>query len=279
MTATRIGTSTAGGTTEIRLGTDGHIFLTAALCEELEAALTAARDDAGVRVLIVTGANPGVFMRHYSVAEILAMSENLRKMGVTPGDTVPYQKGPIDRCIDLVETLEKPVIAAINGECMGGAMEFSLGCDVRIAQRGEFRLGQPETVLGILPGAGGTQRLARTIGYSQAMNHALTGLPILPEEAHRIGLVHMLADDAIVAARARAQHFCAIPPMALAHTKRLVRESAALPLAQGLELERTLFLDLAVRDEGRALMTAYEAGRYRFACDGEVWRADIPPYV
>lgn len=276
MTPKRIAVAMEESCTLIRLGADGGIFLTRDLCEELEAALDTAANDASVRAVILTGANAGVFMRHYSVAEILELSVQLTNSGLKPGDAVPFQKAPIDRCIDRVEAMDKPVIAAINGECMGGAMELSLGCDLRIAQAGAFRLGQPETVLGILPGAGGTQRLARTIGPAHAMRLALTGLPVTPDEALRIGLVHELHADALAAARALARHFAALPAAALAHTKRLVRESTRLPLEEGLQLERALFLDLCLRSDSQALMRAYEAGAYRFALEDGRWRVDVP---
>ena len=274
--ASRIATTTEGPTAIIRLGADGGIFLTADLCEELEAALATAVDDPDVRTIVLTGANDGVFMRHYSVAEILAMAEALRAAGVKPGDSVPHQDAPIDRCIRLVETAPKPVIAAINGECMGGAMELSLGCDIRFAQAGSYRLGQPETILGILPGAGGTQRLARVIGHAAAMEHALTGLPVLPAEALRLGMVHAVADDALAAALERARHFASIPPAVLAHTKRLVHAARTLPLEDGLKLERALFLDLAIRDDSMRLMRAYEAGAYDFHLEGDRWTVTMP---
>lgn len=274
--AARIASTIEDQAAIIRLGSDGGIFLTARLCEELEIALRQAVEDPAVRTIVLTGANEGVFMRHYSVAEILAMAEALRAAGVKPGDAVSYQEAPIDRCIRLVESAPKPVIAAINGECMGGAMELALGCDIRFAQAGPYRLGQPETLLGILPGAGGTQRLARVIGPAAAMEHALTGLPVLPEEALRLGMVHAVIPDALQAARARAQHFASIPPVVLAHTKRLVHEARTLPLDDGLKLERALFVDLAIRDEGMRLMRAYEAGEYGFRLEGDRWTVQMP---
>jgi enoyl-CoA hydratase/carnithine racemase len=159
---------------------------------------------------------------------------------------------------------------------MGGAMELALGCDLRLAQTGPYRLGQPETVLGILPGAGGTQRLARTVGYANAMRLALTGLPIAPEEALRVGLVHEIYPDALEAARTAAAHLAQLPAAALAHTKRLVRESERLPLEEGLRLERTLFLDLCLREEGQYLMRAYEEGRYKFSLEDGRWSVALP---
>jgi enoyl-CoA hydratase len=276
MNYSRISIGIEGSTGLITLGVDGGIFLTAELCTELETALEASAADDAIRVLVITGANAGVFMRHYSVSEILALSEQLKQAGLKPGDAMPYQKAPIDRCIDRIETMAKPVVAAINGECMGGAMELALGCDLRLAQTGPYRLGQPETLLGILPGAGGTQRLVRTVGYANAMRLALTGLPITPDEALRVGLVHEVCPDALKAARAAAAHLARLPAAALAHTKRLIRESEKLPLEEGLRLERTLFMDLCLREEGRQLMRAYEDGEYTFSLENRRWSVSLP---
>ncbi len=275
--AAPISVSTEGAARVIRLGADGSIFLTAPLCEALETALVEAEADPSVRTVVLTGANPGVFMRHYAVAEILAVSTRLTDAGLKPGDELAHVEGPIDRCIARIEAAPKPVIAAINGECMGGAMELALACDLRVAQAGTYRLGQPETLLGILPGAGGTQRLVRVVGEAHAMALALTGLPVDPDEARRIGLVHRVVPDALAAALETAAHLAKLPAAALAHVKRLVREARSLPLDAGLRLERALFLDLAMRPEGVALMRAYEAGRYRFEPgDAGTWRVDLP---
>jgi len=276
MNYTRISVGIEGSVALIKLGVDGNIFLTAELCLELESALAVATADEAVRAVVITGATAGVFMRHYSIAEILALAEQLKEAGFKPGDALPYQKAPIDRCIDSIEEMAKPVIAAINGECMGGAMELALGCDLRIAQSGPFRLGQPETVLGILPGAGGTQRLARTVGYANAMRLALTGVPITPDEALRVGLVHEIHADALQAARIAATHLAGLAPTALAHTKRLVRESARLPLDEGLRLERTLFMDLCLREDAQFLMRAYQAGQYQFLLEEGRWVVSLP---
>lgn len=276
---TRISYDLEDSAAVIRLGTDGYVCLTTPLCDELEIALAAAAADVAVRSVILTGAHPDIFMRHFSVAEILQISAGLKAQGMKPEDRVPYNDSSIDRCIRMVDEMEKPVIAAINGECMGGAMELSLGCDIRFARNGFFRLGQPETILGILPGAGGTQRLARIVGYGRAMEHALTGLPISPDEALRMGMVHGLSDDPLAAARERAQHFARIPPKVLAHTKSLVRMSRTLPLDEGLKMERALFLDLALRDEGVRLMQAYEDGQYVFNFSDGRWTADIPAFA
>ncbi len=275
---TKISYALKDGTAVIRLGVDGYVCLTTPLCDELEQALTIAAADPAVRTVILTGAHPDIYMRHFSVAEILEISTALKARGMQPEDRVPHVDSSIDRCIQLVDGMEKPVIAAINGECMGGAMELCLGCDIRFARNGVFRLGQPETILGILPGAGGTQRLARIVGYGRAMEHALTGLPVSPDEALRMGMVHALFDDPLAAALERARHFARIPPKVLAHTKALLRMTRTLPLDEGLKMERTLFLDLALRDEGVRLMQAYEDGQYVFSFIEDHWAVQIPDY-
>lgn len=265
------------GTAIIRLGSDGHIFLTAPLCDELEGALTQLAGDAAVRVIVLTGANPGVFMRHYSVPELLEMAATLRAAGAQPGVITPFEPMAIDRCMALIEAMAKPVIAAINGECMGGAMELALCCDMRIAQAGDFRLGQLESLLGILPGAGGIQRLARVIGAAATMEHVLMGLPITPDEARRIGMVHVVVPDALADALARARHLAAIPAPVLAHGKTLAHATRTLPLDRGLAYERELFTDLVIRAESIAMMQAYVAGRYDFRLDGDHWQVAMPP--
>lgn len=273
----RISVTQQDGTAVIRLGTDGHIFLTAQLCDELEVALTGLAGDPAVRVIVLTGANPGVFMRHYSVPELLEMAAALRAAGARPGTITPYEPMAIDRCMALIEAMGKPVIAAINGECMGGAMELALCCDMRIAQAGAFRLGQLESLLGILPGAGGIQRLARVIGAAATMEHVLMGLPITPEEARRIGMVHEVVPDALADALARAKHLATIPAPVLAHGKTLAHATRTLPLDQGLPYERELFTDLVIRDESIAMMQAYVDGRYAFRPDGAHWQVTMPP--
>jgi enoyl-CoA hydratase len=125
----------------------------------------------------------------------------------------------------LCESMSKPVIAAISGTCLAGGFEFALSCDLRIADDGDYLIGLPEANLGLLPGAGGTQRLSRTIGTPAALMHILMGVPLTPREAERKGLVHETGsgkalDRAMAIARRLLQH----TPESVAYIKRLVRK-------------------------------------------------------
>jgi enoyl-CoA hydratase/carnithine racemase len=120
-------------------------------------------------------------------------------------------------------------------------------------------LGLPEVNLGLLPGAGGTQRLPRTIGTAAALMHILMGVALTPREAERKGLVHVTVEGkAIDCAMELASRLSSLPLDSLAYVKRLVRNATEMPLAQGLALERNLFLKLCVSDAGLARMRSYE---------------------
>ena len=228
-------------------------FFIGPMAEDLLALLPAMAAEA-VRVVILQGGVPGVFIRHYSVAELAALSDALRAKGRTFGETTPVDHHTVNRIAEGLEALPKPVIAALNGTAMGGGWELAMACDLRIAEAGGHSYGLPEARLGILPGAGGTQRLARLVGTARALEMTLRGRTVGPEEALALGMVHEVAPDAAARARQIAGELAARPAKALAHIKRLVR--AALPPVdpETLQLESRLFLDLAVSDEGNALM-------------------------
>jgi enoyl-CoA hydratase len=116
----------------------------------------------------------------------------------------------------LCETMPKPVIAAISGTALAGAFEFTLACDIRIAQDGDYLIGLPETELGLLPGASGTQRLPRTIGPAAALMHILMGRPLNPRDAEKKGLVHeTVSGKAIDRAMEIGKRFCSHTPESL----------------------------------------------------------------
>jgi enoyl-CoA hydratase len=164
------------------------------------------------------------------------------------------------------ELLPKPVIAAVNGMALGGGLELALGCDLRIADPGA-RFGLPEIKLGILPGAGGTQRLPRVVPPAVAAQMILTGEPIDAAEAHRIGLVNEVADSGGALARARelAATLAERAPLSLATAKRLLDRGPTLPLEAGLELERdavSMLFTTADRVEGVAAFTEKRVPRF-----------------
>ena len=125
---------------------------------------------------------------------------------------------------------------------------------------GDYLIGLPETELGLLPGAGGTQRLPRTIGPAAALMHILIGRPLNPRDAEKKGLVHeTVSGKAIDHAMVIAKRLCSHTPESLGYIKRLVRNAIDTPLSEGLALERNLFLKLCVSDAGLARMRSYEA--------------------
>lgn len=228
-------------------------FFTGAMAEDLLALLPAMAAD-GVRAVILRGGVPGVFIRHYSVAELAALSDALRAKGRRFDETTPVDHHTMNRIAEGLEALPRPVIAALNGTAMGGGWELAMACDLRIAEAGDHAYGLPEARLGILPGAGGTQRLARLVGEARALEMTLRGRTVGPAEALALGMVHEVAPDAAAHAADIARELAARPAKTLAHIKRLVR--AALPPIdpETLQLESRLFLDLAVSDDGNALM-------------------------
>ena len=201
----------------------------------------------------------GYFIRHFSVAALIRVAESLRASGREWPENATYNGGFFDKAMALCESMSKPVIAAISGTCLAGGFEFALSCDLRIAEDGDYLIGLPEVNLGLLPGAGGTQRLPRTIGTPAALMHILMGVPLTPREAERKGLVHeTVSGKALDRAMEIAQHLSSHTPESVAYIKRLVRNATETPLAQGLALERNLFLKLCITESALARMRSYE---------------------
>jgi len=150
-------------------------------------------------------------------------------------------------------------IAHINGHALGGGLELALACDIRLANRGSYRLGTPEVTLGLLPGNGGTQRLTRLLGRSRAMELLLTGRSFSPEDAHAWGLVAELYDPAEADDRVRAYalRFATGASLAAAAIKRAVHEGAEMSLADGLALEAELIERLFSSQDAREGLHAF----------------------
>src|SRR6266545_880842 len=251
-------TRVADGIAVITLGSARRIYFDKEMGEALTEALDGFAGDASVRVVVVTGGAPGYFIRHFSVAALIRLAEALRASGREWPENATYNGGFFDKAMALCESMPKPVIAAISGTCLAGGFEFALSCDLRIAEDGDYLIGLPEANLGLLPGAGGTQRLPRTIGTPAALMHILLGEPLTPREAERKGLVHeTVSGKAIDRAMEIAQRLSSHTPESVAYIKRLVRNATETPLAQGLALERNLFLKLCISEAGLARMRSY----------------------
>lgn len=209
--------------------------------EELTAALRAASDDPGVGAVILTGAGDRAFM---AGADIKHMST------LTPTEGRDWGKAG-QHIGKLIEEMDKPVIAAINGVGLGGGCEIPLACDLRLMSE-TARLGQPEINLGILPGWGGTYRLARVVGEGMAREMIFTGRQVTAEEAFRVGLVNRVVPPEALQEEALklATELAAKPLVALAYAKRLMNRVRSLDVDAATELEAGLFgLTFATEDQ------------------------------
>jgi len=250
----------ADGIAVVTLGSAKRIYFDAEMGDVLTEVLEKFAGDPNVRVVVVTGGAPGYFNRHFSIPALIEIADSLRASGRQWPENATYNGGFFDKAMALCESMPKPVIAAISGTALAGAFEFALACDLRIAEDGDYLIGLPEAELGLLPGAGGTQRLPRTIGTPAALMHILMGKPLNPREAERKGLVHeTVSGKALDRAMEIAKRLASHTPESVAYIKRLVRNAAETPLAQGLALERNLFLKLCISEAGLARMRSYEA--------------------
>src|ERR1019366_1494463 len=200
--------------------------------EELRAAFHDIKNDDGIRVAILTGSGEKAFVAGADISELAVQDAVTGKKYAHRGQSV----------LNLIENLGKPVIACINGFALGGGCELALACTMRLASE-NAKLGQPEVKLGIIPGYGGTQRLARLVGKGLAMQHVLTGEMITAQEAHRIGLVNEVtaAAELIPRAEAIATKIVANAPLAVQYAMEAVNKGIEMTLAEGLYLEATLF--------------------------------------
>lgn len=244
--------------------------------EELLSLLTLLEQDADIRCVIFTGGIEGVFIQHYSVDELGSVSDAMRAAATRLGDKAEAveQSGGREHNLNQIcrrlEALPKPVIAALNGNAMGGGFEFAMACDIRIVQQGEYTFGLPEIHVGILPGAGGTQRLARLVGMPRALEMIMRGRVVGPAEATELGMVHELTEgSALARARQIGAELVSKSPRALAHIKRLVRGSQAPVDPEMIALESRLFMELMLSDEGSELMKKMNRGELKITGEAQ----------
>lgn len=198
---------------------------------EIVAALESFRTNDEVRVLVITGAGEKSFIAGADITEFA---------GRTALDQRSVMRS--NRMFDAFEEFPKPVIAMINGFCLGGGCEVALSCDLRVASE-NAQFGQPEIKLGIIPGGGGTQRLTRLIGEGKAMELILTGDMIKADEAKALGLVNHVYPLAELEAKTMelANRIAEMSPIALRMAKEAVKGAARLTLRDGLDHEIDLF--------------------------------------
>jgi enoyl-CoA hydratase/carnithine racemase len=200
--------------------------------EELKTAFQDARDEGSVRGVIVAGAGDKAFIAGADINELARFTAIEAEQSSSFGQSV----------LDLVENLGKPVVAAINGYALGGGCETAMACTIRIASE-TAKFGQPEVTLGVMPGAGGTQRLPRLVGRGRALQIILTGQIIDANEAYRIGLINEIVPAAGLVARAEAilKQIFNNAPVAVKYSLEAVMKGLEASQSEGLSLEASLF--------------------------------------
>jgi enoyl-CoA hydratase len=276
----------SGRVLTVRLDNPPHNFMTGAMVRELDALVTAVEADDGLGAVVLTGAPEEIFITHFDVSEILASTEganrpispsvasgSLRAIGAVeriPGAKGRLARSPAAGAVRLramhdvflrMNRMDKVWIAAINGTAMGGGCELALACDIRIMAEGEGRIGLPEASLGIIPGAGGTQRLARLLGQSMALEMMLEARALRPAEALGVGLVHRVVAPGrlLSVAQETGARLSRRSPATVAALKQAVYDGASRGLADGLHVERAAFLSVASTGAARRAMEAYVA--------------------
>ena len=225
---------------------DKRNALSAALRRDLMSALAADRDDAATRAIVLTGAGKA-FAAGADVEELAARDTWAQRAFLQP----PH-------VYSAIATHPKPVIAALNGHALGAGLELAMACDLRVAHPAA-KVGQPEVALGIIPGGGGTQRLARLVGLGRASRMVLTGEPIDAATALAWGLVDDASDDPVAKAKEIAMAMAQRSPTALRLAKQALRGSEELPLEKALERERDLFLLAFESSEAKQGIAAFLA--------------------
>lgn len=203
--------------------------------------------DAAVKVVVIHGAGDKAFVAGADIAEFAARTPMEQR--------AVYNER---RIYEVVGEFPKPVIAAIHGFCIGGGSELALACDVRVADR-TARLSQAEVRIGLIPGGGGTQRLAHLVGRGHAMLISCTGDFVEAEEAHRIGWIEVLVDQGqhLDKALEIAGRMARWSPVSLRLAKQAVNAAFEMPLRAGLEHEKELFLAAFASEDGREGVKAF----------------------
>ncbi|MFM1568813.1 MAG: enoyl-CoA hydratase/isomerase family protein [SAR86 cluster bacterium] len=214
-----------------------------------------------LRILAFTGAGEDVFIRHYEVGELADTAEkNIGRQEETkkPDNNPIKELHGFHKMLLKIRDLDAIVVAGINGNTAGGGCEFSLGCDLRVMSSGDYFIGLPETSVGILPGGGGTQRLARLIGSSRALDLILHGKLISNVKALEFGIINeILPKESFLKS---LKEYCRIlanrAPIALREVKRAIHRGMDLPLEEALLLEQEAFnKTMNSKDAAKAMRT------------------------
>jgi enoyl-CoA hydratase len=223
-----------------------------AVFAELKAAFEDARDDANVRSAILTGSGDKAFAAGADISEMSSYTAAQAEEATRRAQAVT----------ELIENLGKPVIAAVNGFALGGGCELAMACTIRLAVEAA-KFGQPEVKIGIMPGAGGTQRLPRLVGKGRALQLILSGEIISAQEAYRIGLVNEVVPSANLIARAEAilNQINSNAPLGVKFSIEAVNKGLDASLSEGLVIEASLFGICAGSEDKKEGTSAFLAKR------------------
>jgi len=237
----------ADGVATIRLDRPKMNALTARLRDELAAAARAAAAAPAVRAVVMYGGE-----------RVFAAGADIKEMAEISYVEATAHCRALQDALDAVARIGAPVVAAITGYALGGGLELALCADFRVAGE-SAKVGQPEILLGVIPGAGGTQRLPRLIGPSRAKDLIFTGRHVAADEALALGLVDAVVPDAEVyeAARAMAARYAGGPAAALRAAKEAVDAGLEVDLATGLEVERLHFAGMFATEDQRIGMRSF----------------------
>ena len=237
----------ADGIGTIRLNRPPVNALNDKLTSELAEAARAASGLDEVRAVIIYGGE-----------KVFAAGADINDMAEASYPAMAIRGGQLQETMGLIAGIGKPVVAAITGYALGGGLELALAADFRVAGE-SARVGQPEILLGVIPGAGGTQRLPRLVGPARAKDMVFSGRMVKAAEAHAIGLVdQVVPDDSVYqAALAMVQRYAAGPALALRAAKEAIDRGLDVDLATGLEIERLQFAALFGTQDQRAGMRSF----------------------
>ncbi len=240
-------TQVADGIGTIRLDRPPMNALNTEIQEQLRAAATALAGDDSVRAVIVYGGD-----------KVFAAGADIKEMAEMSYVDMSVRAVALSSAFDAVARIPKPVVAAITGYALGGGCELALACDWRVAAQ-DAKLGQPEITLGIIPGAGGTQRLARLVGPAKAKDLIMSGRLVDATEALAIGLVDQVVpvDEVYSAAVAMVSRYVGGPAQALRAAKLAIDGGLSMDLAAGLAWESQLFAALFATEDRREGMAAF----------------------
>jgi len=214
---------------------------------EMAEAFETMEEDADVSVVVLTGASGKAFIAGADIKEFSEMSLQTR-------DEMEKDW----RVTKVISNMTKPVIAMIDGFCLGGGLEIAMSCDLRTSSK-KSKLGQPEINIGIIPGAGGTQRLTRLVGEGRAMEMILTGRMITAEEAHQYGIVNFIFDSGELEAKTLeiAKTITEKSSYAVERAKRCVKAVARMSLDEGLKYEQDMFVECFKSEDGKEGIAAF----------------------